>query len=285
MSRAAFGVDGVSEINQPRALAGGVTPGDGSGFPVTLDHAGSYRLTGNLTVDAPDVTAIVVGSSDVTIDLNGFTISCNTGVAPCGTGSGDGIDASGRTNVVVINGTVRGMGDDGIITGAGARLERLRLLSNHHNGASTGNNSSLVGNTASDNGNDGLTAGVSSTLSGNTARDNGRGGIETSSNCTVSGNTTNDNTVFGIYCNGGCTIDRNTANGNGTGVSLLGGNAIIGNTMRNNTNFGLVAIGDDSGYADNTLTGNNGGGNAAQVQGGTPLGQNSNFCGTDLTCP
>ncbi len=57
MSRAASGVDGVIEINQPRALAGGVTATDGAGFPVTLDHPGSYRLTGNLTVDEPGATA------------------------------------------------------------------------------------------------------------------------------------------------------------------------------------------------------------------------------------
>jgi parallel beta-helix repeat protein len=283
--RAASGVDGVTEINQPRAVAGGVTPGDGAGFPVTLDHPGSYRLTGNLVVDDPATTAIVVGSSDVTIDLNGFTISCNTGVSPCGAGAGHGIDASSRVNVAISNGTVREMGGDGIITGANARIERVRLLANHHNGATTGNNSALAGNTATNSGNDGMTAGVSSTLTNNTARDNGRGGIETSSNCTISGNTLNNNDVFGVYCNGGCTIDRNTANENGTGVSLLGGNTIVGNTIRNNTNFGIVAIGTDTGYSQNTLTGNNGGGNAAQVSGGTPIGANSNFCGTDTTCP
>jgi parallel beta-helix repeat protein len=96
-------------------------------------------------------------------------------------------------------------------------------------------------------------------------------------------NVANDNDVFGIYCNGGCTLEGNTTNNNGTGISLLGGNTINGNTARNNTNFGIVAIGTDSGYMNNTLTGNNGGGDAAQVDGGTPLGQN--ICGTDTTCP
>ena len=41
-------VDGVIEINQAKALAGGVTPSDTPGFPVSIDTAGSYRLTGNL---------------------------------------------------------------------------------------------------------------------------------------------------------------------------------------------------------------------------------------------
>jgi hypothetical protein len=46
-------VDGVIEINQSRALAGGVTPGDAPGFPVTISARGSYRLTGNLDLTAP----------------------------------------------------------------------------------------------------------------------------------------------------------------------------------------------------------------------------------------
>lgn len=279
----ARGVDGVVEINQARALAGGVTPSDAAGFPVTLDHAGSYRLTGNLVVPAAGVTAIVVASADVTLDLNGFGISCHTGVAPCGTGSGNGIDASGRENVTVGGGTVRDMGNSGIIAGVSARIEGVRAIGNHAIGIATGNSSWLSGNTANGNGNDGMTAGLGSTLSNNTARGNGRGGIEASTGCTITGNTTNNNSVFGIYCNGGCTIQGNTANDNGTGVSLLGGNSIVGNTMRNNTGYGIAATGTDSGYSLNTLTGNNGGGAAAQVSGGTPIG--ANFCGTNTVCP
>ena len=44
----AFAVDGVIEINQARALAGGVLGDairDPPGFPVTIDRSGSYRLT------------------------------------------------------------------------------------------------------------------------------------------------------------------------------------------------------------------------------------------------
>jgi parallel beta-helix repeat protein len=278
----ALGVDGVTEINQARAAAGGVTAGDGPGFPVTLDRQGSYRLTGNLVVNDANLTAIVVSVGNVTIDLNGFTIACHTGVAPCASGSGTGIDAN-QENVTVVNGTVRDMGDDGMVLGAHARVEHVHALSNHNNGISTGSSSTLTKNVANGNGNDGMTSGQSSTITGNTMRNNGRGGVETSSNCTVSGNTANENMTFGIYCNGGCTIEGNTTNQNGTGISLLGGNTIIGNTARNNDNFALVAIGTDTGYSLNTFTGNNGGGNAPQVSGGTTLGQN--FCGTDTTCP
>ena len=69
LARPALGVDGVIEVNQARAIAGGVTAGDTPGFPVTLSREGSYRLTGNLGVGNADTTAILVTSGDVTIDL------------------------------------------------------------------------------------------------------------------------------------------------------------------------------------------------------------------------
>lgn len=54
----ALAAEGVIQINQARALAGGVTPGDEPGFPVTISQPGSYRLTGNLTTAASDTPAI-----------------------------------------------------------------------------------------------------------------------------------------------------------------------------------------------------------------------------------
>ena len=83
----ALAVDGVVEINQARAEAGGVTATDTPGFPVTIDQSGSYRLTGNLTVSSATTEAIEVRDDRVTIDLNGFSI-----VGP-GSGASDGIDA------------------------------------------------------------------------------------------------------------------------------------------------------------------------------------------------
>jgi hypothetical protein len=110
----AAAVDGVIEINQAAALAGGITPGDTPGFPVTLSQPGSYRLTGNLDTtglpNAQDVTVIRVTASDVSIDLNGFAIvgpvTC-TGmpVTSCTANSplpGLGVQAgSGVTNLAV----------------------------------------------------------------------------------------------------------------------------------------------------------------------------------------
>jgi hypothetical protein len=70
---AAEAVDGVVLIDQSKANAGNVTPGDAPGFPVTLSRAGSYRLSGNLVISSLG-TAIEITAEHVTLDLNGFTI-------------------------------------------------------------------------------------------------------------------------------------------------------------------------------------------------------------------
>ena len=103
----ALAVDGVIEINQARAAAGGVTSGDIGGFPVSLNVRGSYRLTGDLLA-AAGFEAIVVGADDVTIDLNGFTISSAGGAVT------DGIGVGLQKNVEIRNGTVRGFSRHGI---------------------------------------------------------------------------------------------------------------------------------------------------------------------------
>src|SRR6266571_8801026 len=69
-----YAVDGEVLINQNAALAGNVTPGDTPGFPVIISVAGSYKLSGNLTVPDANTTAILITADNVTIDLNGFSI-------------------------------------------------------------------------------------------------------------------------------------------------------------------------------------------------------------------
>jgi hypothetical protein len=69
-----------------------------SSLPFTITASGSYVITRNLQVeDAPGIT---VDADNVTIDLNGFTLD--------GVGTNTvAIDASGRSNLNVTNGTLR----------------------------------------------------------------------------------------------------------------------------------------------------------------------------------
>ena len=70
----AFAVDGVMLINQSTVMAAG-------NFPYVISNPGSYKLSGNLTmyttqngnVSGIDV-AIGIAQSNVTLDLNGFSI-------------------------------------------------------------------------------------------------------------------------------------------------------------------------------------------------------------------
>lgn len=99
----ASAVDGVILIDQNKALAGNVTPGDAGGFPVTLSQPGSYRLSGNLTVPA-DTHGILIGNSGVTLDLNGFSITSSGGFGGRGITDND----VARSRITVRNGQVNG---------------------------------------------------------------------------------------------------------------------------------------------------------------------------------
>jgi hypothetical protein len=180
----AFAVDGVVLINQSSALAGNVTPGDTAGFPVTISVSGSYRLSGNLTVPDANTTAIKVTADNVTIDLNGFSIlgpvvcvgTPVTSCMPTG-GTGLGVDGGSIRNTTVVNGSVRGMGNGGILLGAGAYVEKVHVESNNDGGVSF-TSGMAIGNTIIANGGNGITSGFSGNV--------------------VSGNTINFNQLFGI---------------------------------------------------------------------------------------
>jgi hypothetical protein len=249
-------VDGVIEINQARAKAGGVTPGDTPLFPVTLSQSGSYRLTGNLDVTdasarpggtlAENTTAILITAAGVTIDLNGFMIKgpC-TGGPPCSPlGSGRGIDAGsfGQVGVTVVNGTVQGMGDAGlVVNGRGSLVEKVRALSNGANGidgetvtsctafsnAGFGIQATTVtGCTASTNGLAGI-AGTSTTVTGSSAFSNKGNGITAT---TVANCTANSNGGFGIAAAlaTGCTASSNTSSPQINATGIAGHNLCTG---------------------------------------------------------
>jgi hypothetical protein len=74
-------------------------------LPATVSTPGCYRLVGNLTLTSAN-NAITINCDNVVIDLDGFTI---VSAVPAG-GQSVGVAASGRSNVTVRNGTLRGFG-------------------------------------------------------------------------------------------------------------------------------------------------------------------------------
>jgi len=63
-----FAVDGVILINQATVESSG-------GFPYRITQPGSYKLSGNLVAPL-DQSAILITASYVTLDLDGFNVTC-----------------------------------------------------------------------------------------------------------------------------------------------------------------------------------------------------------------
>lgn len=178
----ALAIDGVIEINQAKAEAGGVTSSDAPGFPVTLDAAGSYRLTGDLTSTSTTEHVIHATAESVVLDLNGFSV---VGPNDCAPGGGtldcsvspnptvaDGIRIDAR-GAVVRNGVVRGAAGYGIVTELNATLQNLVVRDSAYTGIST---HGIVENCqAYENGNKGI--GVNGTVFQSVSRYNGGAGF------------------------------------------------------------------------------------------------------------
>jgi hypothetical protein len=219
----ALAVDGVILIDQNRAIAGNVTPGDLPGFPVTISQPGSYRLAGNLTVSDANTTAIEITADNVTLDLNGFTIS---GITHCGlsganvlscapTGSGNGIKSQGGRSITVTNGTVQGMGAVGIFLNGTifSRVENVRVTENGHGGIGLSTTSAVNGNTVSQNGGPGILVGGGSTVVNNTVTFNSGVGLDLSSPTTgYAFNLLFENNNGGSQVAGGIQMGSNVCN-------------------------------------------------------------------------
>lgn len=143
-------------IDHSAALAGGVTPGDSAGYPVTITQPGHYVLTSNLTVPL-GMGGIVVDAPNVTLDLNGFALGSSSGTCTqdlqtqavsCNhmpivdgtTQSRSGVWIR-KAGVVVRNGAVHGFRGHGLtVSGGPASFEHLRVHGNQYHGivANTG---------------------------------------------------------------------------------------------------------------------------------------------------
>ena len=121
-------------IDQNKALAGSVTPGDAPGFPITLSVPGSYKLTGNLVVPG-GLNGIEITSDKLTLDLNGFRIAgsgtCtrdpSTYVVYCSSPSAYGIKVTaGGVTGTVLNGSVQGFNTGVLLEGGTAESLTVR---------------------------------------------------------------------------------------------------------------------------------------------------------------
>ena len=231
------------EINQVQALEGGVTTDDSPRFPVRINESGNYVLTSNLTV--PENTdGIQIHAHDVSLNLNGFTISGRQGDAGCGMTSEFQRDTGTYEydRITVHNGVVERFADDGINLGVQSVVEHVHSKHNGKNGISVSSGSRVIGNTAYRNGWSGIDTGHSSIVSDNMSIYSGRCGIDTEHSCTISGNKVRRNQSHGIQAQHSSTIIDNTAYRNRQDGFFIGLDSILrGNIATQNEQVGIYA--------------------------------------------
>jgi parallel beta-helix repeat protein len=201
MASQASAADGRIAINQSKAQAGKITPGDAAGFPVTLTRSGSYLLTSNLTI-SDNQDGIVIAANGVTIDLNGFRIT--------GTGLGTGIHDNNvsRKGITIRNGTISNFNlAVRIFASTENVVQGMRTFDNYDGGMGVGSNSLVSGNIVSDSGYVGIVVGDYSLVTGNIASGFATEGITVHCPSSVIGNTarTTINLTFE-----GCTAANNS---------------------------------------------------------------------------
>ncbi len=180
---AALASEGRIEISHTRALAGGVTPGDGAGYPVTLTQPGSYVLTSDLAIPSLDTNGIAIATDDVTIDLAGFTVrgpnACVPGAcSSAGAGIGIGTDSilANRKRIRVRGGQVIGAGGSGISVGDDAEVTGMLVTACGGNGIVVGARSLVSGNRSVGNRQGGALLGAGAGFAGNVFAANSLGG-------------------------------------------------------------------------------------------------------------
>ena len=183
---------GVITIDQAKAEAGGITPGDAPGFPVTISQPGSYRLMGNLTVADVNLDGIEIKTNGgVTIDLNGFVVRgarCGEQRCTINPPPSNGINGL-QPNFRVFNGTVENFGWSGIYAAGGAVIERVTAASNGYYGMVSNGSSQIIDSVARDNLGLGIAV-LSGTVRGSLAHRNGIGQLRAANGAVlVSGNT------------------------------------------------------------------------------------------------
>lgn len=207
-----YAVDGVILIDQNRALAGNVTPGDAPGFPVTITQPGSYRLSGNLTVPF-DTNGIEIQVAHVTVDLNGFRIA-GDGIGGIGVTTRDQSGSLSLAGITVRNGTITNFGIGILLSSvnvdSSSEVTQIRALDNNLVGIVAGRNAIVTGNIATGNFT-GIAAGEGSTITGNTSSRNSVNGLGVNCPSTVVGNMVSGNPVpFNVSDAFACTFANNT---------------------------------------------------------------------------
>ncbi|MBN1475129.1 right-handed parallel beta-helix repeat-containing protein [Candidatus Sumerlaeota bacterium] len=194
-------------------------------LPFNIIESGSYVLISDLTATGASA-GILIGASDVDIDLNGFSLLGNS------TGT-NGVEAMLATpehsNIVIHDGTIRDWTGKGISLGSHdfVTLERVRVIGCGDDGAVLADHGSVIDCTLADNGFYGLFA---------------------LGNCRVIGTEISGNYEMGAQVSGESVVSSCLITGNGVGTDGSGGGVVGGG----------LALGGASVLENSTISGNMG---------------------------
>ena len=170
----------------PKGSDTGTERSSGMQLPIHINEPGNYRLVTNLVGITPNVV-ISIDTSDVTLDLNGFSIS----------GGGPGVYSSG-SNVAIVNGSISAGDGEAVrfLSGSNCRVEGLRVSGRDGIILSGGTNCIVKNNTVT-----AARNGISCSqciVSGNTVAGAGGGyGINAKNSSVVTGNRTEGSIALG----------------------------------------------------------------------------------------
>ena len=222
------------------------TPGDlSSVFKITT--SGSYYLVANIDTGRSLGAGIIrlaesgirVSASDVTIDLNGFTISGGTNDL-----SGISVD-SGLKGITIRNGHINGFGvdginadgvncglyenlcldnnkDDGLEVGSDTVIRNCRAVGNGDMGFVANSGVTITESVAQGNGDDGFLVGAAGVISRCVSRSNEGYGINAATACSISHCSVLDNRNDGIFASQRGNISDCIVMSNGRRASTLG---------------------------------------------------------------
>lgn len=223
--------------NAPAPTDGVLTPGTPiSTLPFVISQPGYYYVTRPLTGGAGQA-GITVNTSNVTIDLGGFTLGGG------GMGPGAGVAVGAFRNVTIRNGALRAWSYGIDAPGCGnCRVDNVQASSNINVGIKVGAQTVVSDCNASLNLGIGILA-DHATVRNCTMSENSGGGISIGSNSLVEGNRVNGNPGTGTFITGTENMVRNNQlSGNGGTDVVLDFGATL-NVLKDN----VYCTGTDNG--------------------------------------
>ncbi len=230
----------LAEVEPRIAINATNTPGDADSV-FRISQPGSYYLTDNI-LGVAGKRCIEIVADDVTIDLNGMTI---TGDAA----SIAGIFAEGtRINLTVRNGTIRSIGNGAglgfsISSSRGWKVENIAAINNSHDGLIVPGNSIVRTSRAAANGGNGIRTLDHAQVIECVAEQNGSAGITVSNGSIISKTISRNNTGSGIdaSADGAQVLDSTSVGNSSHGIVCFNGSIITGCVVRNNALIGITA--------------------------------------------